>query len=231
LPDGSQLGSDDPNVNARLSEVFGRNLTLWPRQPASNKAHYRRSQKGARLAGMMGRFSAFRAILPALTSFGSMNRDLRRTFSREADEPIPNIATLPAEILEFTSPLGTYFDAFPVHVLTTASLKVMSQRNPTAQWDTRRFRPNFLIRTDDGIEGLIESGWAGQRLRIGSVELKCEIPTMRCGMTMHAQGDLPKDPGILRSIVKNADQNLGVYASVITAGAVAVGDPVELFGV
>ena len=51
---------------------------------------------------------------------------------------------------------------------------------------------------------------------------------MRCGMTIQAQEDFPKDPSILRSIVKDANQNLGVYASVITAGEVRVGDVVEV---
>jgi hypothetical protein len=228
LPDGSTIGSDEITVNSCLSEVLGKNLTLWPRQPSSNKTHYRRAQFGSRLAGRLSKSSMFRSLLPTLTSFGSMNAALREMFSREADEPIPDISTLPPEILEFTSPLGTYFDAFPIHVLTTASLAQMSQFNPDAHWDQRRFRPNFLIKTADGIEGLVETKWHGRTLRLGSVELKCEIPTMRCGMTTHAQSELPKDPSVLRSIVKDADQNLGLYASVVKAGKVSEGDVAEV---
>lgn len=228
MPDGRTISSDDPAVNTRLSEVLGKSVTLWPLQPASNKAHYRRAKLSSRLVGRLGRFSAFRAMLPVLTSIGSINNELREAFSREGDEPIPDISILPPEILEFTSPPGTYFDAFPVHVLTTASLEAMRRFNPAAVWDVRRFRPNFLIKSADGIEGLAEPGWAGKTLRIGSVELNCEIPTVRCGMTMQAQADLPKDPSVLRTIVKDADQNLGVYASVITNGQVSEGDRVEL---
>jgi uncharacterized protein YcbX len=208
--------------------VLDKQVTLWPIQPASNKAHYRRAQKGSRLAGRLGQFSAFRSTLRTLTRFGNMNAALREVFSREPGEPIPDISILPPEILEFTSPPGTYFDAFPIHVLTTASLETMSKSNPEAVWDVKRFRPNFLIKTEDGIEGLIESGWAGRKLRLGSVELSCEIPTARCGMTAHAQADLPKDPSVLRSIVRDADQNLGIYASVVTTGKVSTGDVVEL---
>jgi hypothetical protein len=47
-------------------------------------------------------------------------------------------------------------------------------------------------------------------------------------MTTHPQADLPKDPGILRSIVKDANQNLGTYASVARPGKVQLGDSVEL---
>lgn len=228
LPDDTRISSNGPQLSARLSEALGKNITLWPLQPATNKAHYRRAQAGSRLVGRLSKLSAFRSMLPTLTRFGSINLALRELFSREADEPIPDISILPPEVLEFTSPLGTYFDAFPIHILTTASLEAMLKFNPAAIWDVRRFRPNFLIKTEDGIEGLIESNWTGRKLRLGDAELSCEIPTARCGMTTHAQFDLPKDPSVLRSIVKEAGQNLGVYASVISAGKVAEGDLVEL---
>lgn len=228
FPDGTRISSKDPQVNARLSDVLGKTVTLWPLQPASNKAHYRRAKFGSRLAGRLSQFSSFRSALPALTSFGSMNAALREVFSREPGEPIPDISVLPPEVLEFTSPPGTYFDAFPIHVLTTASLEAMSQINPAAIWNVRRFRPNFLVKTEKGMDGLIESGWSGKTLRVGRVDLKCEIPTARCGMTTHAQSDLPKDPSVLRSIVKDADQNLGIYANVTKGGRVSEGDRVEL---
>jgi len=127
-----------------------------------------------------------------------------------------------------TSPPGTYFDAFPIHVLTTASLAAMRQSNPAADWDVRRFRPNFFVKTADGLSGLLEADWVGKTLRIGSVEVKCEMPALRCGMTTNAQVGLPRDNSVLRTIVKEAEQNLGVYASVSLAGRVAEGDRVEL---
>jgi len=43
-----------------------------------------------------------------------------------------------------------------------------------------------------------------------------------------SQGDLPEDPRVLRTIVRDADQNLGVYATVVTPGRVEVGDAVTL---
>ncbi|HXC72845.1 MAG TPA: MOSC N-terminal beta barrel domain-containing protein [Pyrinomonadaceae bacterium] len=228
FPDGVRLGSDAPDVNARLTELLGKPVSLWPLQPASNTEHYRRRSKTARLYGRLARFRAFRAALPVLTSFGPANAQLRESFSREPDEPVPDLSTLPSELFEFTSPRGTYFDAFPIHVLTTASLEMMKRLNPAATWDVRRFRPNFLIETDPAIKDPIEVEWGGQKVRLGGVELKCEIPTPRCGMTIQAQAEFPKDPSILRTIVKDADQNLGIYASVITAGEIRIGDLVEV---
>ncbi|HEV2830095.1 MAG TPA: MOSC N-terminal beta barrel domain-containing protein [Pyrinomonadaceae bacterium] len=228
FPDGSSVASDDSEINARLSAVLGRQVRLWPRQPASNKEHYRRPGAAARVIAPLTNVPGFRALLPTLTKLPNLDATLRAAFSRTPDEPIPDISKLPKELFEFTSPLGTYFDAFPIHVLTTASLAAMRRSNPAADWDVRRFRPNFFVKTVDGVEGLVESEWAGKSLRIGSVEVKCEMPAVRCGMTTNAQAGLAKDNSVLRTIVKEAQQNLGVYASVTGAGQVSEGDQVEL---
>lgn len=228
FPNGVELASDAVDINERLSELLGKRVSLWPVQPASDLEFYRRKSKLARVLGRLARNRSFRAALPVLTSFGKANADLRELFSREPGEPVPDLSTLPPEILEFTSPLGTYFDAFPIHVLTTSSLDTMRRFNPAAKWDVRRFRPNFLIETDAGIDGLIESEWSGKNVRFGDVELRCEISTVRCGMTIQAQKEFPKDPSILRSIVKDAHQNFGIYANVVKTGEVRLGDVVEL---
>jgi uncharacterized protein YcbX len=228
FPDGSSVASDDEEINIRLSAVLGRQVKLWPRQPASNKEHYRRPGMAARLIAPLADVPGFRALLPTITKLPSIDATLRAAFSRTADEPIPDISNLPKELFEFTSPLGTYFDAFPIHLLTSASLRVMSQSNPAADWNLRRFRPNFFVETVSGIEGLVEPQWGGRTLRIGTVEMKCEVPAVRCGMTTNAQAGLAKDNSVLRTIVKEGKQNLGVYASVVVAGQVAEGDRVEL---
>ena len=104
----------------------------------------------------------------------------------------------------------------------------MSAKNPAATWDVRRFRPNFVVETTPGTSGLAEEAWCGKTLRLGEVELRCEIPTPRCGMTTQPQERLAKDPSVLRTIVASAGQNLGAYANVTRPGRVAVGDSVKL---
>jgi uncharacterized protein YcbX len=130
--------------------------------------------------------------------------------------------------IQLNSARGTYFDVAPIHVLTTASLAEMKRLAPAADWDVRRFRPNFFVETDAGLEGLIDAEWGGRKLRIGEVEILCEIPCERCAMTIQAQTDLPKDESIFRTIVKEANTNLGSYASVLKPGDVRVGDLVEI---
>lgn len=228
LPDGSRTASDDPEVNARLSALVGRKVSLWPLRPASDRAHYRRAMPAAPLVGLLSRSRSFRRLALGVMRLARLDGSLREGFGREPGEPLPDLSVLPAHLFEFTSPPGTYFDAFPVHVLTTSSLEAMARLNPASVWDVRRFRPNFLIETGLGVEGLAEAGWGGAALRLGPLRLRCEIPTMRCSMTMQAQAGLPKDPRVLRTIVRDAGQNLGIYASVEAPGRVAAGDEVEL---
>jgi uncharacterized protein YcbX len=227
LPDGTETSTDAPDVNERLSQIVGRRVTLWPLQPASDRAHYRRAIPAARVLGLLSRSRNFRRLALGAMRLAGRDKELRADFGREPGEPLPDLSVLPAEIFEFTSPPGTYFDAFPLHLLTTASLEALARRAPEAAWDVRRFRPNFLIETADGIEGLVESGWSGRRLRVGGLTLKCEMPAPRCSMTIQAQQALPKDPRVLRTIVA-VGQNLGLYANVESEGRVAIGDEVEL---
>ena len=208
LPDGSTVASDAPAAAAKIGELVGRRVTLWPLVAASNQDHYRRGQPDD----------------------PDMMAELRQIFARTADEPLPDLSVFPQELFEFTSPLGTYFDALPIHLLTTASLATMSEKNPAATWDVRRFRPNFVVETTLGTSGLAEEAWCGKTLRLGEVELRCEIPTPRCGMTTQPQERLAKDPSVLRTIVASAGQNLGAYANVTRPGRVAVGDSVTLVG-
>ena len=121
-----------------------------------------------------------------------------------------------------------YFDVAPIHVLTTASLVAMSQVYPEGLWDVRRFRPNFFVETEPSFTGLVEFEWIGKTLRLGEVDLQCDIPTERCAMAMSAQAEFPRDEKILRSIKEAANLNLGIYASVMRPGVVRVDDVVEI---
>ena len=136
------------------------------------------------------------------------------------------------EVFEFAFPPGTFFDGAPVHLVTSATLERLSHLAPASQFDVARFRPNFVIQTTDGSSGFVEEKWAGRIIQLGAsagaVQLRVERPAPRCVMTTLAQGDLPKDPNVLRTAVCENGGNVGVYATVVQAGQVRRGDNVYL---
>lgn len=205
LPTGDAVHTGDEAAGAVLSEVVGSPVTLWPLMPADAVDHYKR---GA----------------PVLDD---MEAELRRVFAREPNEPLPDISVFPPELMQFESPLGTYFDAFSLLLLSRQSLDTMQRAYPDEVFDVRRFRPNILIDAPDG-EDFPENVWEGKSIRIGDTVLKAEVICPRCVMTTHGFDDLPKSPGIMRSLVQQAGGNLGIYASVVEPGHISVGDGLEI---
>jgi len=205
LPDGTRCRTDDSDVNARVSAALDHAVSLWPLLPADALEHYRRGAP----------------------THEDMEQEMRALFARNPDEPLPDLSVFPPELFEFESPLGTYFDAFPVLLLTTSSLHSMQTRHPGSRFDVRRFRPNLMIDTG-ATDGFPEAAWGGRRLRIGEVVMQVTIPCPRCVMTTHGFEDLPKDPGVMRALVKETGGNLGAYATVEVPGSLGRGDSVTL---
>jgi uncharacterized protein YcbX len=146
-----------------------------------------------------------------------------------AEEYVPDIEGLEHRdtVTEWELPAGTFYDLAVVHLLTTATLDRLRELYPAGRFEARRFRPNIVISTAE--RGFVENDWLGRTLTLGNaVRLRITRPCPRCVMTTLAQGDLPKDPGILRTAAQNNAANVGVYADVISAGAIHRGDPVVL---
>lgn len=117
-----------------------------------------------------------------------------------------------------------HFDAQPLHVLTTASLKTMADA-AGGDFDVRRFRPNILIELD--APGRPEDAWPGRELRVGAARLLTLKPVARCVMTTLPQPGLAEDKNILRTVFERGGA-LGVYARALAPAVCAEGDPVEL---
>ena len=114
-----------------------------------------------------------------------------------------------------------------MHVLTTSTLDRLRELYPEGRFEVRRFRPNVVVRTDE--HGFAENDWVGRTLELGDeVRLQITGPCPRCVMTTLAQGDLPKDSGILRAAAQNNEANVGVYAEVVSGGFVRRGDRARL---
>jgi uncharacterized protein len=96
------------------------------------------------------------------------------------------------------------------------------------RFKVRQFRPNVVIETTRAERDFVENAWIGKMVTIGdAVRLSVTGPCPRCVITRLPQGDLPKDPGILRTAQHNR-ANVRVYASVLQVGRVHRGDSVRL---
>lgn len=205
LPDGRNLAIDDASTPEELSLLVDSPVTVWPLLPADRLDHYRR---GA----------------PVLED---MEAEFRRVFGRTDDEPLPDISKFPEFVMEFESPPGTYFDAFPIMIMSTESLAFLQNSAADQNFDIRRFRPNILVETQS-TAAFPEREWIGRKMRLGSAELEITMGCPRCVMTTHGFDDIAKDARIMRSLVKLADGDLGVYATISRHGTVEVGDAAEL---
>lgn len=205
--DGRVIAGEDPRAAADLSDVIGHRLRLCARRPPDDLDHYRRAR---RIEDPIAAIRLAAELLP--------------------DEPVPmdNFDDIAPELFEFATPPGTYFDGYPLHVITTASLAELACRTPGARMDVRRFRPNILVDTGAGTRGFPELDWCGKELRIGTARAQAVAPMIRCAMTTHAQPGLPKEPAIMRTLVRDAKMNFGIGLKITVAGAVGVGDTVEV---
>ncbi len=123
-------------------------------------------------------------------------------------------------------PAETFFDCGAIHFLTTATLDSLRGFYPEGRFESRRFRPNLVIETTPGVKGFPENEeWNEKVLALGDeVKLKITGPCGRCVMTTLAQGDLPKDTGILKTAARHNQARVGAYASVLQGGTVRRGD-------
>ena len=209
LPDGSRVRSSDADVDARISSALGHSVTLQHLPADNDPEHFRRGPG----------------------SGGDPVQELRDIFGREADEPLPDFSAFPPEVVEFESPPGTHYDCWPLLVMTTSAMRSLADALPGSNTDIRRFRPSLVVDTGDET-GHPEFGWTGRTAVIGDEATGPVVeflkPCPRCVMTTReVAGGIPADRQVLRHIVRDLDQNLGVYARITRPGTVRAGDPVR----
>lgn len=196
FPDGDQMSSSNGAIHARLSDLVSRRVELCPLPPISDRNQYRG---------------------PMLTQ-----SDLRRQFDIPDGQALPDISMFPlhkvAELARYATPVGSYADAYPLHLLTTGALDSLRTLAPHADFDVRRFRPNVLL------DGSDEFDWCGGTLANESIVLKPVVPTLRCSMPIRAQPGLQPQPDVMRTISRHNDRCLGVYADVLQPGHLSEGD-------
>jgi uncharacterized protein len=128
-----------------------------------------------------------------------------------------------------TMPPRTFFDIAVIHILTTSTINYLRELYPEGRFEVRRFRPNIVIDSASGEKDFVENSWIGKKMAIGEdIVLRVTGPCTRCVMITLPQGDLPRDSGILRTVARFNQVNVGVYASVLRSGTIHRGDLVRL---
>jgi uncharacterized protein YcbX len=206
FPDGDRLNAASPDIHQKISDLLGHRSRLQSLRPASDDVFYQRFKEDDQ----------------------TWLNELKATFEREPGEPLPDLDNLPEDMQTYVSLLGSFFLVSPCHILTTASVDYLRHKAPSCDWNIERFRPNLVIETLPGMEGLVEQAWIGKRLNIGGVSVYCENTAPRCGAVIREQQNITSEPEVLRTIVREATQNLGIYGNINCTGAIKVGDVVYL---
>ena len=198
LPDGTVLTNEQSDIDQILSKALHREVTLAAAESGQQEV---------------------------------IASSSRNPWTAHAEEYWPDMEGLDFRetVTDFALPEGTFFDCATVHLLTTATLDHLRELYPPGRFEVRRFRPNIVVQTSSGVKGFVEDTWIGHALTIGDeVRLGITGPCPRCVMTTLPQGDLPSDPGILRTAAKHNQVNVGVYATVLQGGMIRRGDVAKL---
>jgi uncharacterized protein YcbX len=122
------------------------------------------------------------------------------------------------------------FDSMPVSVLSTSTLAQLDERigRPV---EPERFRANILVDTG-GIGGVRETDWVGGTLVFGSApdapRLRANVPIDRCVMITIDPADGTRDARILRRVVEDFANEIGVRCATDRPGTIRVGNDVWL---
>jgi uncharacterized protein len=198
LPDGTLVTQGQGGLNPILSQVLQRDVTLQ--------------------AAERGHEEVVESTFP-------------NPWAASAEEYWPDLEGLDYRdtVTDFALPEGTFFDAAAVHVLTTATLDRLRELYPQGRFEARRFRPNLVVAPVHDVKDFVENGWIDHTLALGDdVRLRVTGGCPRCVMTTLAQGDLPQDPGILRTAAQHNHVTVGVYAAVVRGGRIRRGDLVRV---
>ncbi len=140
-PDGETFDAADDTASARLSERLGREVIV------------ERAGTSADAFGELDADTIFAGIPAAQVLEGKPRQ-------------------LPAGADRYGLATGTFFDSAHLHLLSTGTLDHLgSLIGEDADTNVRRFRPNMLIRTDDGVTGFVEDAWMGTGC--GSARSRC----------------------------------------------------------
>ena len=151
-------------------------------------------------------------------------------FSHAAGEPVALVRASdgtprPHQFGNTGSGLSASGDVRTIHLVNARTVDALAAAAGVAL-DPGRFRANVIL---DGLEPWAEFSWVGRHFQLGSARLNCIKRTVRCaGVNVDARtGSGRADLDIPALLTRHFPQHgpyLGVYAQVVSAGEVRIGD-------
>lgn len=97
------------------------------------------------------------------------------------------------ELAIFSTPLGRYYDCYPLHILSSNALDKLKALEPEGHFIPQRFRPNIFIESAQQKNHFDEFDWLDGQLHIGDTIIHCESKTIRYLMPAQPQTDCSKN--------------------------------------
>jgi MOSC domain-containing protein len=122
------------------------------------------------------------------------------------------------------------FDDASISVITSDTIREICQLAGQGA-DTRRFRPNILVRSTRRAP-FEENDWVGGVLTFGEADdapaVAVTVPDLRCSMVNIDPDRGHTNPEVLRVVVRANQTNAGAYATVTRIGRLTVGQRIFL---
>jgi hypothetical protein len=118
------------------------------------------------------------------------------------------------------------FDDGTVSLISTTTIDAICAE-AGVESDRRRMRMNVVLETD-GLAPFGEDAWVGATLVIGDAAVSVTARDERCAMVNIDPDSGRQDPRVMKAVVRMNGNYAGVYATVVRAGAIHVGQSVYL---
>ena len=201
------------------------------------KTHFIMLMRDETLARLQTRFDAAsgvltvaegdRIVLQASLTEAEGRRRIAHFFDDFMDAAVPK----PLRVVE--APGHAFGDARPkpnaatdkyVSLINLASIRDLEAKLG-ASVDSIRFRANVYF---DGPPAWREQDWMEREIAVGGAKLRVIAPITRCAATEVNPATAERDIPMVAELLRHYGHNLmGIYAEVVGAGEIAVGDPLS----